>query len=392
MSFRRSRAVAVALVTVATFTDLVAYSICVPVLPDLALRLGATPTTIGVLFGSFGITLLAVSVPMGAISDLVGRRLPLIGSAVGLAGASVLFGVSHTLPGLFAARLMQGAADGVMWVTGFALIADLYGPEDRGRVMGYVMSGTSVGVMIGPTLGGWLYEAGGIELPFFAVAALSLICGAGFFVCVPFDRKPQEPPPSILTVLRVDEVARCAGLIVLTGTSFAMFEPVLPLFFAERLGLTPAQVGAIFGAGAVASAVMPFVYGPLVPRLGARRMTVAGLLLVAALMPLITLARGFRSAIPLVMIQWSASSLVTTPSLPYMAEVTSFAGASAYGIGYGVYNAAWALGLLAGPSLGGFLFERLGFERLIFTWMPVMIAITVLLAAARPRQTAAAPL
>ena len=40
MSLRQSRAVAVAFVTFATFTDLMAYSIAVPVLPDLARRLG----------------------------------------------------------------------------------------------------------------------------------------------------------------------------------------------------------------------------------------------------------------------------------------------------------------------------------------------------------------
>ncbi|MBI4486844.1 MAG: MFS transporter, partial [Acidobacteria bacterium] len=52
MSLRRSRAVAVAFVTLATFTDLIAYSIAVPVLPDLSRRLGASPTTIGFLFAS----------------------------------------------------------------------------------------------------------------------------------------------------------------------------------------------------------------------------------------------------------------------------------------------------------------------------------------------------
>ncbi len=75
MSANHSRSIAVALVTCATFTDIIAYSIAVPVLPDLSRRLGATPTMIGLLFGSFGVTLLAVSVPMGAISDRVGRRL-----------------------------------------------------------------------------------------------------------------------------------------------------------------------------------------------------------------------------------------------------------------------------------------------------------------------------
>ena len=55
---RQSRALAVAFVTLGTFTDIVAYSIAVPVLPDLSRKLGASPTMIGLLFASFGVTLL----------------------------------------------------------------------------------------------------------------------------------------------------------------------------------------------------------------------------------------------------------------------------------------------------------------------------------------------
>src|SRR5262245_35153871 len=174
-----SRRAAVVLVTLATFTDIVAYSICVPVLPDFAHRLGASATTIGLLFGSFGVTLLAVSVPMGAVSDRIGRKTPLVIGMIGLAGATILFARADSLTWLFVARMLQGAADGVTWVVGFALIADLYPPEERGRVMGYVMSGTSFGIMVGPSIGGWLYDAGGVALPFEVAAALALICGVG---------------------------------------------------------------------------------------------------------------------------------------------------------------------------------------------------------------------
>src|SRR5438552_13991174 len=97
-SLRSSRALAVALVTFATFTDIVAYSIAIPVLPALSRRLGASPTMIGLLFGSFGVTLLTVSVPMGAISDRIGRKGPIVGGLVALAAASALFAVSETLP------------------------------------------------------------------------------------------------------------------------------------------------------------------------------------------------------------------------------------------------------------------------------------------------------
>jgi MFS family permease len=256
--------------------------------------------------------------------------------------------------------------------------------------MGYVMSGTSVGFMIGPTVGGWLYEAGGIELPFFVVSAMALGCAALFALVVPSTQAVHESRPSIVSVLRVPEVASCALLIVVIGTTFAMFEPVLPLFFHSALGFGPARIGLVFGASACASAVMPFVYGPLVPKLGARRMMLTGLVLVAALLPIITLARDFRSAVLLVVIQALASALVITPSLAYMAEVTSFAGASAYGIGYGVYNAAWAVGLLAGPVTGGYLFDHLGFYRLVFMWAPSVLAMTILIASSARGRAAAA--
>ena len=114
-SLRRSRGAVGAAVTLATLTDLIAYSIAVPVLPDLTRRFESSPTTIGLLFASFGATLLLVSVPMGAASDRTGRKIPLVAGMLALAGATLLFAFAEQLPMLFAARLVQGAADAVTW-------------------------------------------------------------------------------------------------------------------------------------------------------------------------------------------------------------------------------------------------------------------------------------
>src|SRR5258708_36117943 len=116
MSLRGSRSVAVAAVTFATFTDIVAYSIAIPVLPDLSRKLGASPTMIGLLFASFGVTLLTVSVPMGAMSDRLGRQGPIVSGLIALAAASLLFALADTLPWLVAARQGQGPAGAVTWV------------------------------------------------------------------------------------------------------------------------------------------------------------------------------------------------------------------------------------------------------------------------------------
>jgi DHA1 family solute carrier family 18 vesicular amine transporter 1/2 len=382
LSRKHAPFIAVALVTCATFTDIVAYSIAVPVLPDLSRRLGATPTMIGLLFGSFGVTLLAVSVPMGAVSDRVGRRLPLVAGMIALAAASALFAAARSLPWLFAARMVQGAADGVTWVVGFALIADLYGPDDRGRVMGYVMSGTSVALLVGPSIGGWLYSIGGIALPFEFVAVVSLLCAAGFAL-IRFAPAVQGPTslaaPSAWSVMQTPTVAVCAAYVVVLAATLAMLEPVLPLFFNRRLGLSPPQIGMLFATAAGAWIVMPMIYGPLVGRWGSRRLLRLGLILTAVWLPMLALAVGIKSALTLMVIEWMIVPLAVTPSLAYMAEVTSIGGADAYGVGFGVYNAAWAIGLLVGPVVGGFAFDRVGLPALLVTWAAVAIVVTLLL-------------
>ncbi len=377
-SWSRHRSAAVALVTFATFTDIVAYSVAVPVLPDLTRRLGASPTMIGLLFASFGVTLLTVSIPMGAFSDRLGRRAPLAGGMLILTLATLLFAFARTLPWLFAARLAQGAADAITWVVGFALVADLYGPEERGRVMGLVMSGTNFAFMFGPTIGGWLYEVGGIRLPFLFVAGLSLVAAAAFlWIEIPDQRAPLAPVP-VGDVLRTPEVAACAAAVVVAAATISMLEPVMPLLLSSTLGIGPARIGLIFGCAAVSSAVLHPLYGRLVDRFGGRRLTLIGLVLVAMTLPLLSRISSYPSAVGLYVLQAAAVAFVITPSLAYMAEAASAAGVGSFGVGYGLYNMAWGAGLLCGPALGGFLFERIGFLNLTLAWSPAVLVVTAL--------------
>ena len=120
----------------------------------------------------------------------------------------------HWLGSMGALNFFAGAADAVTWVVGFALIADLYGPAERGRVMGFVMSGTSFGLMIGPSLGGWLYETGGMKLPFLTVAALAVVAAVGFaWLRLPDVHAAREAVP-LGQLLRVRAVAICALTVV----------------------------------------------------------------------------------------------------------------------------------------------------------------------------------
>jgi multidrug resistance protein len=379
------RRLAVALVTFATFTDILAYSIAVPVLPHLTRQFGASPTLIGLLFASFGVTVLAVSVPMGTMSDRIGRRAPLVGGMTLLAASTLLFAFAPSMRWLFAARLAQGAGDAITWVVGFALVADLYSAGERGRVMGLVMSGSTFGFLVGPTLGGWLYEQGGPRTPYLLVTALALVAAAGFAVLPSPPRAQATETVPLRVILSVRAVTICAVAVIVGGGTIAMVEPVLSLFLASAIQLGPARIGLVFGAGALVATTLHPLFGRIADRSGGRRLTFWGLAAIAAALPLGALIAGFRSAVVVYAVAGVAIAVFVTPSLTYMAEATSSAGSDSFGVAYGLYNFAWSFGLLIGPALGGALYERLGFVRLCAIWAVAIVMVLAALARAAAR-------
>ena len=121
------------------------------------------------------------------------------------------------------------------------------------------------------------------------------------------------------------------------------------------------------------------IYGRLSDRWGGRRLMMIGLIASAFVLPLLNFATDFRSAALAMVPMWMVFSMIVTPSLAYMAEVASAAGFEAYGVVYGVYNMAWAVGLMIAPALGGFVLERVGLEALTVGWSAFLLVTSVVL-------------
>jgi predicted MFS family arabinose efflux permease len=62
--------------------------------------------------------------------------------------------------------------------------------------------------------------------------------------------------------------------------------------------------------------------------------------------------------------------------------VASSGGTENNGIAYGIYNVAWAVGLLVGPAIGGIAYERLGFFQMMIVWSPAVIVLATIVARA----------
>ncbi len=115
-------------------------------------------------------------------------------------------------------------------------------------------------------------------------------------------------------------------------------------------------------------------------RWGARRMMLIGLTLSAFALAALGQTWSFRSTIAFQVPLAATMALMITPSLAYMAQATSLGGIDSFGVAYGLYNMAWGVGLLCGPGIGGVLFERIGFSRLVLIWAPALLVVTWLVA------------
>lgn len=348
---------AVTAVCVAMLVDMLVYSIVVPVLPVYAKELGASTAAIGLLFAVYAVGLVLATPILGMLSDRVGRRKPMLVGSVGLVAATILFAMADTYPLLVTARFVQGVAAAAVWTAGVALVAEVTEPRNLGKVMGLVMTCMSVGLILGPPVGGFLEHAGDHSTPFIVVSVVAVLSGLIQYFLI---RDPErgEDGGEVVPVRTVlaDPVMRGTILAVfLASTALSMLEPILPLDLTTRLLAGPLAIGLVFGAATLANgAANPFV-GALTDRYptGRRRLMAGGLIGAGVLMPTLILPDSVFLVGVLLAAFAVAYGFVLVPALPELADIAQRHGGGVYAAVYGAFNIAYSLGMAVGPLAGG---------------------------------------
>ena len=100
-----------------------------------------------------------VMVPVaGKLGDLFGRKPFLLTGMVGFVAASALCGLSQNMTELIMFRTIQGIFGGVLFATVFAVIGDLFPPQQRARVGGLFGAVFGLSSVLGPTAGGYITD------------------------------------------------------------------------------------------------------------------------------------------------------------------------------------------------------------------------------------------
>jgi predicted MFS family arabinose efflux permease len=294
----------VLLIAVATGLAVASIYYAQPLLPSMGADLGLSDgaTELVVTLTQLGYALgLALLLPLG---DVLERRKLIAGLGVGAAAALAWMAAAPSGAVLLPAAVLVGTlAVQAQVLVPFA--ATLAGDDERGSVVGSVMTGLLLGILLARTAAGWIADAAGSWRAVYLVAAVAMLAQAATLAAVLPRRAPESDLRygallrSVPAILRDEPVLRRRTLLGALGfAGFSVFwTSVAFLLHRPPYGYGTGTIG-LFGLLGAAGALMANAAGRLADRGHVQRTTAA----VTALLALswIPLALGGTSLASLI--------------------------------------------------------------------------------------------
>ncbi len=215
------------------------------VLPVLALYidgyLGSSPLWLGLIIGGYGLTQAALQIPLGLLSDRIGRRPVIVGGLLVFIAGSVVAALAESVQGLLIGRLLQGS--GAIASTTMALLSDLTSDENRSKAMAAIGGSIGLSFMLAMVVGPLLAANGGMAMIFWVTALLAAVGLVLFLTAVPVplrntaNREVRPDLGQLKSVLVDANLARLNfGIFTLHLLLMAAFV-VIPALLVEQLGI-----------------------------------------------------------------------------------------------------------------------------------------------------------
>lgn len=233
-------------------------------------------------------------VPLGDVRE---RRAVIVTTALAAACALLGFAAAPSLPLLAAASAAVGLCSSLtQMMVPFAV--GLARPEDRGRVVGAVMSGLLTGVLLSRTASGTLATVIGWRAVFVAAAAVMIGLAAVLRIALPAVAPGERLPyrallGSLAAIVRRERVLRrrCA-VGALSFASFSMFWSTIAFQVAQGPIHGSSATAGLFGALGVTGVLVAPLAGRLAMRVPPMRVNVGALALGALAFALFVASPG----------------------------------------------------------------------------------------------------
>lgn len=306
-------------------------------LPTLQEVFHASFATVQWVVVSYLLVVTSLMLGVARLADMIGKRRIYLTGMVLFTLGSLLCGIAPSIGFLIGFRAFQGLGAVMLQALGMAIVTEAFPPAERGRALGITGTIVSVGISIGPTIGGVLIGAAGwrwiflVNLPVGIVgfwlarryipdwrppggqrfdglgAALLFVALISLATGLTFGPTRGWHSPEIAALL----IAALAGFLIFVGLEMRLREPMVDLslfrdslfsislltgflvflvfgglfimpFYLERVkGYDPQQVGLFLVVVPVAVGVTAPFAGALSDRYGSRGISLLGLLIVA---------------------------------------------------------------------------------------------------------------
>jgi predicted MFS family arabinose efflux permease len=370
----------------------IVWTAIVPLAPVYGRTFDLSSFQTGAVLAAAGVATLAVSLPVGLLSDRVGARTLVIASSAVMTLSTLGQGLANDFWSLLLSRAACGVALGAVWTAGLAWMAQVSTGPERQSALGFPTTVAGVGIVIGPAFAGLLAGATNVHVPFLLLTALSALLtvalartprGAGAHV-------EREPLGHTLGKAGRDSVLLGSivvmGVIGLVGGSINLLVPLQ--LRAEGLG--PGATGLAMSASSLVF-VVASVYVARRPGALSLRFVGAAAVLYGLTMLLVTADTSAPSLITFVLVRapfWAALATLAFP----LGAVGAIRAGVGIGAANGLLNLVWGAAGSAGPLAAGALDQAVG-PSVVFAVLAVACGIVGagLIAIAPPGRLEAAP-
>ncbi|XP_038655292.1 MFS-type transporter SLC18B1 isoform X2 [Scyliorhinus canicula] len=329
------------------FSSMICYSCLGPFFPKEAEKKGASATIVGMIFGCFALIELLFSLILGKYIVQIGAKFMFLVGLFISGWCTILFGLLDKVPDgpiyislCFIVRSMDGMGFSGSMTASFSILAATF-PNNVGTIMGLLEIFAGLGLILGPPVGGFLYQSFGYEVPFFILGSVVLLM-VPLNMCILQNYDGIASKESFWNLITIPKIALVCLLLCSISSCIGFLDPTVSLFVTEKFGLQPGYVGLVFLGFALSYAVSSPLLGYLsdrIPRIRKWLMLVGSWLIVL-----------------------SFFLLGPAPIFHIKCENGFEEGLGTLGLVSGMFGASWSLGSFIGPTLGGYLLEKLNFE------------------------------
>ena len=358
-----------------TFLATLGYGVMIPSLSLHAHSLGANHAAIGVIVSAFAAAQLLTQIPMGRLSDRIGRvQLVVIGFAV-IALAATLYNFAASPRQFIALQALAGVGSGCLWPPLMAMLTDNTASTDRGRAMGVFNTVFFLGVGMGPLVGGFIAAEFGHVAVFNVWAGVAVLGGLVCLLALKESAQDRTTRIARASSSMTDAAlirpglwsTFAAGCVVRSrgGVCSSFNNALLPLYAVALFEATPAMIGSLMFVHGLGLAFFNIPGGMMSDRMGRRLPAVLGSLIATAGVLWYSSASGYWPLLAAVGLAGAGSAFSTPAVAALTADVCD---PGRRGEAFGVFLTSFNIGMVLGALVFGFVSDLVGLWGAVFTW------------------------